>query len=237
MGKIDKFMEQLETLGDGRYHYWDGSVNGIGCSDYVKLALIRAGILNSGEYFHAASGVPGPLVDGTRFRKIAWSRDNLQRGDIMWSHGHHVAVWDGNNGVYEAAPENTHGICANGKTGVGHWPSHTHYNCGTGTDTWSWLYRIIDTDESTETAKEAVQVDKSKNLETLAGFLPEIKYGSYGWAVMGLQAILKKYGWYTDALDGQAGPNTVKGIKLMQTALGLDPDGIVNKKTWTKLLT
>lgn len=246
MGKIDKFMDALETLGDGRYRYYNGSANSVGCSKFVELALKKAGIIKEGETFHAASGNVGVLADTTRFQKIPWSANNLQRGDIMWSNGHHVAVWDGKTGVHEAAPESTHGICANGKTGVGHWPQHTYYNCGTGTKVWSCLYRIIDQEAVKETvqdaAKEAVKaastavIDKAGIIKALIAYLPDIKYGSTGTTVKALQTILKKHGWYTDVIDGYAGPNTVKGIKLMQTALGVTADGLCGQVTWNALL-
>ena len=237
MGKIDNYIEALETLGNGRYHYYDGKINGIGCSEYTRLSLVRAGIISNNESFHAASGNPGPLEDTTRFQKLPWSSSNLQKGDILWSNGYHVATWDGQNGVYEAAPESSHGICDNGKTGVGHWSNHTYRNCGTGTYTWSCLFRIIDQEEVKATTKEVVTMDKGINLEALINFLPEIKRGSKNNTVKALQTILAKYGWYSDVIDGTAGPNTVKGIKLMQTALGVDPDGIVGAATWTKLLS
>lgn len=67
MGKVDSYISALKTLGDGRYHYWDGRPNGIGCSEYTRLALVKAGIIKEGETFHAASGIPGPLADTKRF--------------------------------------------------------------------------------------------------------------------------------------------------------------------------
>lgn len=140
--KIDKFLTILEGLGQGQYHYYDGKQNGIGCSEYVKMALKKAGIIAETDTFHAGTGNVGILADTTKFTKIAWSPNNLKAGDILWSHGHHVAVWDGKNGVYEASPESTHGICDNKKTGVGHWSNHTYRNCGTGTNTWSCIYRL-----------------------------------------------------------------------------------------------
>ena len=236
MGLVDKYIEALEALGDGRYHYYDGRVNGIGCSQYTRLALINAGIIRNAETFHAASGSPGVLADATRFQKIPWNAANLQRGDILWSNGHHVATWDGNNGVYEAAPESTHGICDNGKTGVGHWSSHTCYNCGTGTKSWSWIYRIIDTEQEEEAAKENIKMDKEAHIRTLIKFLPEIKKGSKCNTVKALQSILQKYGWYKDEIDGIAGPNTVRGIELLQIALGVDTNGVVDQACWEKLL-
>ncbi len=229
MSKIDDYIESLETLGDGRYHYYDGSPNGIGCSEYTRLALLSAGIINPGESFHAASAYTGVLDDTSRFQKIPWSASNLQRGDIMWSNGHHVATWDGVNGVYEAAPENSHGICDNGKTGVGHWSKHTYYNCGTGTKSWSWLYRILDPEEQKD-------LSELSNFDVLVGFLPTVKYGSNGTYVKILQAILKKHGWYSDVIDGNAGRNTVNGIKLMQASFGETASGVVDKQWWAKIL-
>lgn len=236
MGKIDDYINALATLGDGRYHYYDGRPMGIGCSEYTRLALVRAGIINENETFHAASGIPGPLADPTRFQKVKWSSGVLQRGDIMWSSGHHVATWDGKNGVYEAAPESTHGICENGLTGVGHWPNHTYYNCGTGTKTWTCLYRIIDSTGIQKSAKEII-MNKNENIAILIDFLPDIKAGSTGIMVKALQTILKKYGWYSGEIDGHAGPLTVGGIRLLQTALNLSVDGWCGRQTWTKMLS
>lgn len=236
MGKIDNYISALETLGDGRYHYYDGRVMGIGCSEFTRLALYHARIIGANESFHAGSGNPGVLNDTTRFQKIAWSPNNLERGDIMWSNGHHVATWDGLNGVYEASPEKSHGICDNGKTGVGHWSDHTYYNCGTGTYSWTCLYRIIDTESIKKTASETFSMDKSSNLTTLISFLPVIQYGSQGTFVTALQTILKKYGWYAGDIDGSCGKITVSGIKLLQTALGITVDGSCGRQTWTALL-
>lgn len=236
MGKIDNYIEALETLGNGRYHYYDGKINGIGCSEYTRLSLVRAGIISNNESFHAASGNPGPLEDTSRFQKLPWSSSNLQKGDILWSDGHHVATWDGQNGVYEAAPESSHGICDNGKTGVGHWSNHTYWNCGTGTKTWSCIYRIIDSDNVKDTAKEVIGLDKMFNVEMLAAYLPVIKRGSTGDFVKALQKIMTRYGWYNGDIDGSAGPLTEAGIKNLQIALGVVSDGCFALKSWIALL-
>lgn len=235
MGKVDRYIQELKTLGDGRYHYFDGRYGGVGCSEYTRLALVRAEIIKSNETFHAASGKPGVLDDTTRFQKISWDPNNLRKGDILWSNGHHVATWDGEKGVYEAAPESTHGICDNGKTGVGHWSRHGYYNCGTGTNSWSCIYRIVEIEKVKEEFKGAV-MNKAANVKTLIEFLPNIKYGSNGKFVECLQTVLKKYGWYAGEIDGNAGPMTVSGIKLLQIALGVGDDGVCGPKTWTKLL-
>lgn len=179
ISKLDSYIASLNVYGDGRYHYYDGKANGIGCSEYTRLALLRAGIIKAGETFHAASGNVGVLADTSRFQQIAWNKNNLKKGDIMWSQGHHVATWDGTNGVYEAAPESTHGVCDNTKTGVGHFTNHTYYNCGTGTYNWSCLYRIIDKMNRTLHEEAQYMIDNNingqarKNQAIADGFKPE----------------------------------------------------------------
>lgn len=234
---VDKFMLALADMGDGRYHYYDGSSGGIGCSEYVRRALVKAGVISNVDYFHAGSGVSGVLEDKTKFQRIAWNPSVLKKGDLLWSNGHHVAVWDGVKGVYEAAPESTHGICDNGKTGVGHWPNHGYRNCGTGGYTWSCIYRIIDPEEVKHDAKEEFKMDKAFNMKTLAGYLPVVRNGVEDNIVKGLQLIMQKYGWYAGLIDGSCGPVTVAGIKNLQTALGVEVDGSFGPKSWTALLS
>lgn len=237
MSLTDKFCNALDQLGDGRYPYYGEGYNGIGCSKYVELALKAAGILHGSETFHAGSGQRGALEDGSRFQRIAFDPRHLQKGDILWSNNHHVAVWDGRNGVWEGAPVTGHGVCDNGKTGVGHRANHTYYNCGTGTMTWDNIYRIIDPDDVKEDAQEEIKMDSNYIKSTLANYLPVIKSGVKNNLVMALQKIMQKYGWYDDRIDGSCGPNTVRGIKLMQTALDVDPDGSFGPKSWKALLS
>ena len=87
---IDKFCNALDTLGDGRYYYYGEGNPGIGCSDYVKLALQSAGIITQNETFWAGQAQRGVLEDRSRFQYIEWDPRNLQRGDILWSHACHL---------------------------------------------------------------------------------------------------------------------------------------------------
>ena len=77
---IDKFCNALDTLGDGRYYYYGEGNPGIGCSDYVKLALQSAGIITQNETFWAGQAQRGVLEDRSRFQYIEWDPRNLQRG-------------------------------------------------------------------------------------------------------------------------------------------------------------
>ena len=237
VGLVDKFCDELQKMSRQCIPYYGEGAGGIGCSEYIKRALQKAGIIKSGESFWAGQGDRGVLEDKTRFQKIPWSPNNLKKGDILWSQGNHVAVWDGQNGVWEGAPKSSHGVCDNGVTGVGHRTNHTYRNCGNGTMNWSNIYRIIDPDDVKHDAQEEIKMDKAYNISVLAKYLPVIRSGSKGDMVKALQTIMAKYGWYTDAIDGIAGPNTVKGIRLMQTALGTYVDGIAGPMTWTAILT
>lgn len=67
-------------------------------------------------------------------------------------------------------------------------------------------------------------------------FLPVIQKGSEGDAVKLLQNCLSVLGFYFDAVDGSAGPNTAKAIKAYQKEAGLDPDGFFGPASWMKLL-
>ena len=236
MGLIDKFCNALDTLGDGRYYYYGEGNPGIGCSEYIRLALVAAGILKAGETFHAGSGQRGVLEDSSRFQRVTWDPKHLKKGSILWSNGYHVMAWDARGGCWEGAPVSTHGVCDNGKTGVGHRTGHGYRNCGTGTMTWDNIYNIIDPEDVKKDAQEAINMDSSFIRGTLADYLPVIRSGVKDKMVKALQTIMQKYGWYDDSIDGSCGPNTVKGIKLMQTALGVDADGSFGPKSWRALL-
>ena len=236
MGLVDKFCEELQKLSDRCIPYYGEGYGGIGCSEYICRALRNAGIIKESESFWAGQGDRGVLKDKSRFQHLDFSPSTIKRGDILYSHWTHVMAWDGKGGCWEGAPVNGHDVCDNGRTGVGHRTGHGYRNCGNGTYSWSDVYRIIDPEEVKQDVKEAIKMDKAFNLKTLVKYLPTIQNGSKGDMVKALQEIMAKYGWYGDAIDGQAGPNTVKGIKLMQTAIGTYVDGIAGPMTWTGLL-
>lgn len=50
-----------------------------------------------------------------------------------------------------------------------------------------------------------------------------------------IQIALKNAGFYQGAIDGKIGPKTKEAIKAFQKANGLNPDGIVGRRTWEKL--
>ena len=50
-----------------------------------------------------------------------------------------------------------------------------------------------------------------------------------------IQTALKNAGFYEGSIDGKIGKNSKKAVKAFQEANGLNPDGVVGNKTWSKL--
>ena len=149
MGLKKKFEDAWKEFASQKNKYWsDATQSGYGCSSGTCWCLRRAGIINYDEYFHAASGYEGVLGDRTRFEKIKFDKNKVQWMDILVSWGHHTATWAGDayNSLWECAPEDTHSLATNG-TGCGLHQGHGIYNCGTGTNTWDYIYRIIDQED------------------------------------------------------------------------------------------
>lgn len=57
------------------------------------------------------------------------------------------------------------------------------------------------------------------------------KYGSNSDEVKQIQTKLKRWGYYSGAVDGIYGTNTLKAVKWFQSANGLQVDGIAGPKT------
>lgn len=168
MSIADKILEAAKKNSDGRWVYAGEGANGIGCSAFTRLLHYEAGIIteeqkNNNYSMWAGQGIPGYLNDPTKFRKKAWKPENLKPGDVLYSNWHHVATWDGKNGLYEACPR-SHGLATNGKSAVGHFPSHGYYNCGTGTYTWDCIYEPLEQGKS----RKIKQSKLISDLETLA---------------------------------------------------------------------
>ena len=68
--------------------------------------------------------------------------------------------------------------------------------------------------------------------------LPVLKKGAKESVVKGLQALLIGYGYDLGrtGIDGSFGSLTDSAVRKFQSRNGLETDGIVGKKTWSKLL-
>ena len=63
-----------------------------------------------------------------------------------------------------------------------------------------------------------------------------LRNGSKGTQVKVLQWLLNLNGYDAGTIDGVFGKKTKAAVEAYQKANGLEADGIVGKKTWTKLL-
>ncbi|MBE9041776.1 peptidoglycan-binding protein [Oscillatoriales cyanobacterium LEGE 11467] len=64
---------------------------------------------------------------------------------------------------------------------------------------------------------------------------PVLQLGSQGTDVSELQAALKLLGYYGDVVNGVFDRSTAEAVLGFQEAAGLNPNGIVDAKTWTRL--
>lgn len=79
------------------------------------------------------------------------------------------------------------------------------------------------------------KVDGIPGPKTLAG-CPTCKMGARGNITKWIQTKLNNLGYNCGAADGIFGLNTTNAVIAFQHAKGLDADGIVGSKTWSKLL-
>jgi mannosyl-glycoprotein endo-beta-N-acetylglucosaminidase len=66
---------------------------------------------------------------------------------------------------------------------------------------------------------------------------PKVEYGSTGSAVVTLQKDLNSLGYSAGLADGGFGPNTLRAVKLFQSAHRLQADGVVGPLTWNVILS
>ena len=149
----------------------------------------------------------------------------LLRGDIVLNEKHHAVLYIGNGQIVQASI-NEKGTTTGGKTGdqtgreiaVG---SFYEYKKG-----WDYVLRY------SKKNNEVVKV----NIE-----MTQIQSGSNCAEVGTLQALLNALGFVGKngkplSTDHDFGGNTDYAVRNFQKSVGLNPDGIVGKKTWDKIL-
>lgn len=119
---------------------------------------------------------------------------------------------------------------------VGDDGSRYNYKGGIRNGSWTAHGELYGVDYSGEIMPEPEPAEVTIPVNKFVYLLPTIQKGDTGSAVKILQNCLAVLGYYTDAVDGSAGPNTSKAIKAYQTDAGLSSDGVFGLKSWTKLL-
>ncbi len=172
-----EFLYALQAINDACYPYEQ-----LSCSATVRKALGMCGRITNAESndsskLWAIKGYHSLLDDTARFKKHSAS-ETPQDGWIQWYNKAHVSVYDSKNGKYpngrwEAAPEDTHPLSDNGKTGVGYYPNHNYECAGVALTCY---YEILE-DDDTEEGDKTKMIIASKLVE-MAIDTAMGKYGS-----------------------------------------------------------
>ena len=175
------FLSALQAIQDACYPY-----DQLSCSAMVRKALGMCGRITNAEAndsskLWAIKGYHSLLDDTTRFKKHSAS-ETPQDGWLQWYNYSHVSVYDSKGGKYpngrwEAAPEDTHPLSENGKTGVGYYPNH-NYECASVPLTC--YYEILE-DGATENKGDNTKMITASKLVEMAIAVAMGKYGSTGY--------------------------------------------------------
>ena len=176
-----EFLSALQAIQDACYPY-----DQLSCSATVRKALGMCGRITSAEAndsskLWAIKGYHSLLDDTTRFKKHSAS-ETPQDGWIQWYNMAHVSVYDSKGGKYpngrwEAAPESTHPLSDNGKTGVGYYPNHNYECAGVALTCY---YEILE-DGTSETEGDTNKMITASKLVEMAIAVAMGKYGSTGY--------------------------------------------------------
>ena len=110
-----------------------------------------------------------------------------------------------------------------------------------GANTWAALLKTEQ--PKPETKPEQTEPEKKPEKpvtptgSTCTVELPIVKQGNKGFPVIAVQTLLGKHNFGVNYVDGDFGPDTLAKVKAFQKAKGLTANGIVESKTWVKLLT
>ena len=91
-------------------------------------------------------------------------------------------------------------------------------------------------DEAMEEGVEVTYIDGESEVEVKALELPTLRRGMSGTDVYLLQSLLETHGLGVGGIDGKFGGKTQTALESYQRAVGLEPDGVCGRNTWSALL-
>ena len=153
----------------------------------------------------------------------------LQPGDVLLNYASHTAMMCG-PGRMVAARINEQGHTVGGQTGDQTGREicqQSYYNYP-----WNCVLRYQ------ERGGAAADTDVGSKDSALIHGLPTLSRGSKGWAVVSAQGLLIAHGYSCgpDGPDGDFGDNSWNAVTRFQVDKGLDADGVLGDRTWTRLL-
>lgn len=173
---------------------------------------------------YGSNGVPDTNADGMikLCKDVSTDFTKIQIGEAVWLQGH-IGIYVGDGMAVECTPAWKNCVqvttVRNIKSGTGHkWTKHGKL---------PWV-----------TYEESTGIVGPGAVSASAVTVHDLKKGSKGESVKALQILLIGYGCScgSSGVDGSFGPATEKAVKEYQKSVGLDADGVVGRKTWSKLL-
>jgi hypothetical protein len=216
------YMIDLATDNSHGYSQYNRWLPDVDCSSSIILAFDKqTGVKKAGATY---TGNMRSAFVKCGFEAIPYRKGmTLIRGDVLLNEKHHTCLYLGNKKIVQASCSETGGIT--GKTGdqterevaIGNF---YEYSKG-----WDYVLRYKEQEE-----------DIIVNVE-----LRQIQLGSQCPEVGTVQTLLNALGFVGKNgkslnTDHDFGSNTDYAVRNFQKSVGLNPDGIVGKKTWDKIL-
>lgn len=242
MGKIDGAIAWAVAIANNPAHGYDQTHRwgpDYDCSSLVISAWESVGVAVREAGASYTGNMRGAFL-ACGFRDVIGSVDlatgiGLEPGDVLLNYAAHTAMVTG-NGRIVAARINEHGQATGGSTG----DQTGREICQQNYYNYPWDCVLRYQERGAGASEHLADANKTTTAqpETVIRGIPLVKRGSRGELVRAAQYLLEGRGFPcgTYGADGDFGASTEKATKAFQLDRGLESDGIIGDKTWTRLL-